>query len=140
MSKIYCCGDHAGLSWITAAVIGVILNLAIWFAIHTVFRDIRPIVFGPIRVNAPMLASIDLTAPVDGGHLGHAPLQPRYDPVAGCNVYRRDRPLPRRNSFHEWPVEQWQIASYREAVPGTGSNVALDLPGLRHPNPLTANA
>ena len=29
------------LSAITAAVVGVILNLAVWFAIHTIFRDDR---------------------------------------------------------------------------------------------------
>jgi chromate transporter len=28
---------------ITAAVVGVVLNLAIWFAIHTVFRAVRPL-------------------------------------------------------------------------------------------------
>ncbi len=31
------------LSAITAAVVGVVLNLAIWFAIHTVFREVRPV-------------------------------------------------------------------------------------------------
>ena len=31
------------LSAITAAVVGVILNLAIWFAIHTVFREVTPV-------------------------------------------------------------------------------------------------
>src|SRR5215207_8667235 len=31
------------LSAITAAVVGVVLNLAIWFAIHTVFREVRPL-------------------------------------------------------------------------------------------------
>src|SRR3712207_9291136 len=32
----------AALSAITAAVVGVILNLAIWFGIHTIFREVRP--------------------------------------------------------------------------------------------------
>ena len=31
------------LSAITAAVVGVVLNLAIWFAIHTVFREVQPL-------------------------------------------------------------------------------------------------
>ena len=31
------------LSAITAAVVGVVLNLAIWFAIHTVFPETRPV-------------------------------------------------------------------------------------------------
>ena len=34
---------NAALSALTAAVVGVILNLAIWFAIHTVFRATVPV-------------------------------------------------------------------------------------------------
>jgi chromate transporter len=47
------------LSAITAAVVGVVLNLAIWFAIHTLFEDVRDVeVFGgPVPV--PELASVD---------------------------------------------------------------------------------
>jgi chromate transporter len=30
---------HGALSAITAAVVGVVLNLAIWFAVHTIFRE-----------------------------------------------------------------------------------------------------
>jgi chromate transporter len=51
-----------GLSAITAAVVGVVLNLAIWFAIHTVFREARPFRAGPIHFDMPGLASIDLWA------------------------------------------------------------------------------
>ncbi|MEO6215055.1 MAG: chromate efflux transporter [Sphingomonas sp.] len=47
------------LSAITAAVVGVILNLAIWFAIHTLFRSVAPWWFGPVRFDAPVLASVD---------------------------------------------------------------------------------
>jgi chromate transporter len=47
------------LSAITAAVVGVILNLAIWFAIHTVFREVRPLRAYGIGFDAPVLASID---------------------------------------------------------------------------------
>lgn len=47
------------LSAITAAVVGVVLNLAIWFALHTLFRATVPIVAGPLRFDAPVLASID---------------------------------------------------------------------------------
>lgn len=46
------------LSAITAAVVGVILNLAVWFAIHTVFAEVRPLVAGPIRLDVPVLASL----------------------------------------------------------------------------------
>ncbi|TNC13722.1 chromate efflux transporter [Methylobacterium terricola] len=47
------------LSAITAAVVGVILNLAVWFALHTLFRELRPVAVGPIRVEVPVLASVD---------------------------------------------------------------------------------
>ena len=32
----------AALSTITAAVVGVVMNLAVWFALHTVFRQALP--------------------------------------------------------------------------------------------------
>ncbi|GJD99607.1 chromate efflux transporter [Methylobacterium isbiliense] len=47
------------LSAITAAVVGVILNLAVWFALHTVFREVRPVTAGPLRLDVPVLASVD---------------------------------------------------------------------------------
>lgn len=47
------------LSAITAAVVGVILNLAIWFALHTLFRRTALLAAGPIRFDAPVPASID---------------------------------------------------------------------------------
>jgi chromate transporter len=50
------------LSAITAAVVGVILNLAIWFAIHTVFREVTPLRVGPIAFDAPVPGSIDVWA------------------------------------------------------------------------------
>jgi chromate transporter len=50
------------LSAITAAVVGVILNLAIWFGIHTIFRDIRPVEWGLLDFDAPLWGSVDLWA------------------------------------------------------------------------------
>ena len=50
------------LSAITAAVVGVILNLAIWFAIHTIFRAVRPIAAAPFRFDMPLVASVDFWA------------------------------------------------------------------------------
>jgi chromate transporter len=50
---------NAALSAITAAVVGVILNLAIWFAIHTVFRQTVPVRAFPLAFDAPVLASVD---------------------------------------------------------------------------------
>ena len=47
------------LSTITAAVVGVILNLAVWFAIHTLFREVRPFRAGPIRIDVPLPSSLN---------------------------------------------------------------------------------
>ncbi|MEQ1716233.1 MAG: chromate efflux transporter [Hyphomicrobium sp.] len=47
------------LSAITAAVVGVILNLSIWFAIHTVFRAVQPIKWSVLNFDAPVLSSVD---------------------------------------------------------------------------------
>ena len=47
------------LSAITAAVVGVILNLAIWFAIHTVFRETFAVQSFGLSFDAPLLRSID---------------------------------------------------------------------------------
>jgi chromate transporter len=46
------------LSAITAAVVGVILNLAIWFAVHTIFAEVRPLQWGLFGFDAPVLASV----------------------------------------------------------------------------------
>jgi chromate transporter len=50
---------NAALSALTAAVVGVILNLAIWFAVHTVFRQTVPVKAFPFSFDAPVLASVD---------------------------------------------------------------------------------
>lgn len=50
------------MSAITAAVVGVILNLAIWLALHVLFREVDERVFGPLVVEVPRLASIDLAS------------------------------------------------------------------------------
>ncbi len=49
----------AALSAITAAVVGVILNLAIWFAIHSIFRDVRPVRGFGLAFDAPIPASVE---------------------------------------------------------------------------------
>ena len=50
------------LTAITAAVVGVILNLAIWFALHTWFRDALPVRTMGLSFDAPVAASIDVWA------------------------------------------------------------------------------
>ncbi len=53
---------NGALSAITAAVVGVVLNLAIWFAIHTVFRATVPIRAFPLDFDAPLVSSVDWLA------------------------------------------------------------------------------
>ncbi len=50
---------QGALAGITAAVVGVIANLALWFALHLIFADVTRNRFGPLDVAVPDLASID---------------------------------------------------------------------------------
>ena len=50
---------NGAMSAITAAVVGVVLNLAIWFAIHTVFRETIPVHQLGLNFDAPKLSSVD---------------------------------------------------------------------------------
>ncbi len=50
------------LSAITAAVVGVILNLAIWFAIHVVFARVGEWRWSAVTIDLPDFSSIDFAA------------------------------------------------------------------------------
>ncbi len=50
------------LSAITAAVVGVILNLSIWFALHTLFRQTFEVRRLGLAFDAPVLSSVDAPA------------------------------------------------------------------------------
>jgi chromate transporter len=52
----------AALAAITAAVVGVVLNLAIWFALHVLFAKVDDIAVGPLQFSVPDLATIDPVA------------------------------------------------------------------------------
>ena len=52
----------AALSAVTAAVVGVILNLALWFALHAIFRQLHPVTAGPLHTDLPVWSSIDWAA------------------------------------------------------------------------------
>lgn len=51
---------NGALSAITAAVVGVILNLSIWFGLHVLFDNITATRFGPIKLWLPDLLSANL--------------------------------------------------------------------------------
>lgn len=48
----------SALAGITAAVVGVIANLSVWFALHVFFATVTPISFGPIKSVWPDLSTI----------------------------------------------------------------------------------
>ncbi len=50
------------LAAITAAVVGVILNLAVWFAQNTLFREQKLFSAGGLQIEYPVLASADIYA------------------------------------------------------------------------------
>ena len=50
------------LAAITGAVVGVILNLAIWFGLHILFRQVGTQAWGPVRAPWPDLTTFDPAA------------------------------------------------------------------------------
>jgi len=52
----------AALSTITAAIVGVVLNLAVWFAIHVVFEKVDQVQLGLLRLYVPAWDTVNLVA------------------------------------------------------------------------------
>jgi len=75
------------LSAVTAAVVGVIANLALWFALHTLFTRHVALRTGGLHMDLPVPASLDLPALLLAVAAGAALLQFRAGVVpvlAGC--------------------------------------------------------
>ncbi|MCI0754962.1 chromate efflux transporter [Teichococcus vastitatis] len=49
----------SALAAVTAAVVGVIANLALWFGLRVLFADVRRVEVGPAALDMPVLASLD---------------------------------------------------------------------------------
>lgn len=49
----------SALAAITAAVVGIIASLALWFGLHVLFSDVRDIALGPLSLPVPVLTSLD---------------------------------------------------------------------------------
>lgn len=47
------------LQSITAAVVGVILNLAVWFSLHVFFSSVETVLYGPVTLHQPQLQSFN---------------------------------------------------------------------------------
>jgi chromate transporter len=52
----------AALATITAAVVGVVLNLAAWFALHVLFADLTELRWLRMKIDVPVLASTNIPA------------------------------------------------------------------------------
>lgn len=52
----------AALQAITAAVVGVILNLSVWFALHVLFDTVAQWQSGPLSMPAPLWSSLNISA------------------------------------------------------------------------------
>ena len=50
------------LSAITAAIVGVIASLALWFALHVLFAQLKRVTLGPAAFDLPLLTSLDWRA------------------------------------------------------------------------------
>ena len=53
---------RGALAAITAAVVGVILNLSLWFAAHVFFGEVGEVSAGPVRLIWPAVQTLDLPA------------------------------------------------------------------------------
>ena len=52
----------AALATITAAVVGVVLNLAVWFALHVLFRELTEVHWLGMKIDVPVLSSINVAS------------------------------------------------------------------------------
>jgi chromate transporter len=50
---------RSALAGVTAAVVGVILNLAIWFGVHVLFAQVNRTDWGPVRIWIPDVMTLD---------------------------------------------------------------------------------
>ena len=87
----------AALGAITAAVVGVILNLAVWFALHVLFAKLVPVTFLGASFSAAHRCLRSTAVAGAGGRRGRGdlPLQDRHDPRAARECAGRHGLLPR---------------------------------------------
>jgi len=52
----------ASLAAMTAADVGVILNLAVWFGLHLVFDEVRKVAEYDLRIRLPVRSTLNLPA------------------------------------------------------------------------------
>jgi chromate transporter len=72
----------AALAGVTAAVVGVIANLALWFSLHVLFGEVGEAALGPLAVPVPDPASFDPAAAVIAVAAGVALLRYHVNMIA----------------------------------------------------------
>ena len=81
---------RSALAAITAAVVGVILNLALWFALQVFFRQVPVVQVGPLHILVPRFSSLDWRVVLLSGLSGYLLLWRHWDiarvlaVAAGC--------------------------------------------------------
>ena len=53
---------RGALASITAAIVGVILNLTVWFSLHVLFGTVRDVRVGPLSLQMPAWETVDVAA------------------------------------------------------------------------------
>jgi len=53
---------NSTLQAVTAAAVGMIINLSVWFGIRTLFHDVAPVQLGLLEFDVPVFSSFDLWA------------------------------------------------------------------------------
>jgi chromate transporter len=53
---------RGALAAITAAIVGVVLNLTVWFSLHVLFGTVRDVRMGPLRLEVPAWETVDVAA------------------------------------------------------------------------------
>jgi chromate transporter len=70
-----------GLAAVTAAIVGVIANLSLWFALHVLFARVAILRLGPVTVIAPELASLNWRAALLGSLAGFLIFRRRWNVI-----------------------------------------------------------
>src|ERR687894_1705869 len=53
---------QGALAGVTAAVVGVVANLALWFGLRVLFGEVRAVGLGPLALDLPVPATLDWRA------------------------------------------------------------------------------
>jgi chromate transporter len=77
---------RGALAAITAAIVGVVLNLSVWFSLHVLFATVREMPIGPLLLQVPAWETLDVAAAAIAIAAAVATLRfhTRMFPLLGC--------------------------------------------------------